>query len=231
MPPIPRPARAIAGLAIVALLTGTRTAAALDPYTPPIWNGVYAGLHGGMNWFDVAADPAGTLAISSGQFGGHVGFNYDMGPAIIGVEGDLNFETGSDSIPIDGADIRYPAFTGTGQFDVSSSGSLRARVGLPIANKALIYATAGYAWASTEYAINGRNGSTPVSYTHSMFFNGIAYGIGAEAFVTDNIAVRIEALRFDYASTPLTIERIGSTGVSIDPSSDVVRAGVSWKFN
>ena len=228
----PRPTRAIAGLAVVALLSATHPAAALDPYTPPIWNGVYAGLHGGMNWFEVTAEPdLGTLDISSGQFGAHVGLNYDAGMAVIGVEGDLNFEMGSYSITADSADLGFPGIAASGYVDVTSSGSLRARIGMPIANKALIYATAGYAWASTEYGVNGTYGGRPVSYARSMMFHGIAYGIGAEAFVTDNVVLRVEALRFDYADKPLTFERIGNTGVSIDPSSDVVRAGLSWRFN
>jgi hypothetical protein len=62
-------------------------------------------------------------------------------------------------------------------------------------------------------------------------FGGFVYGISAEAFLSRNIALRIEAPRYDYSEQTFSLPNAQNTVVTLDPSSDVIRAGISWRFN
>ena len=91
----------IAALAFVALAAANRADAAdlsLAPLykAPPIapaydWSGFYLGANGGGGWGRSHWDTAGRINTSGGLAGGTAGYNWQLGKAVLGVEGDLDW--------------------------------------------------------------------------------------------------------------------------------------------
>lgn len=185
----------------------------------PIWTGAYAGFHGGANWADADISSAGSFDSSAFAGGGHLGYNFAIGGLIAGIEGDLNY---------DGADVSFTtAGGGTGTLDADWNSSIRGRLGVPV-GPALFYATAGFAWSDKTLATTTAAGTTS-STSHT--FNGVVYGIGAEAYVLPNLSLRLEALRYDYGSENLSFSGATAAAQDVDPSDTVVRAGVTFHLN
>lgn len=197
-------------------MLGGEAAHAGDPLSP-IWTGVYLGVHGGMKWADVDTDfrDFDTSAVSGG---GHVGFNLGLGALVLGIEADATLDDVAFSYSTAGG--------GSRNFDTDWSGTIRGRIGIPV-GPALFYATAGYAW--TDVSISGREAGTSFSDNHR--FDGVVYGLGAEAYVLPNLSVRLEALRFDYSSDQLSIAGAAGVAEEFDPSDTVVRAGITFHLN
>jgi outer membrane immunogenic protein len=223
----PRPSRAYRSLALAALVATPASASDLEPFTVPIWTGAYAGLHGGANWLDVDTSLGQTFSFQSGLVGAHLGINYQYGGLVIGGEADLTYEMAEVSAAVDGADYGYSGIVAKATATQTASGSFRARLGVPIASSAMIYATGGYAWTTLDYKIAGVAAGTAFDAGSGSTFGGLVYGIGAEALVTPNIVLRIEALRYDYAEQTFSLPTGQETNLTIDPSSDVIRAGIS----
>ncbi len=187
------------------------TPAAAD--AAPIWNGAYAGVHGGVTWAEVDAPIIGQLDNRNAVWGVHAGYNLTNGRFVIGVEGDLNFDGAGFSHTIDGL--------GSATAETEWSASLRARMGMTFGS-ALIYGTVGYARLNAEGHENPIAGG---QNSISESFSGIVYGVGAEGLVTSNVSLRLEALRYDY-SIDHEIAR-----PFIDLNETVLRAGVTFHFN
>lgn len=226
-----RPDRALRGLAVAVLVATPASSNDLVPYTVPIWTGAYAGLHGGVNWLDIDTNAGDTFSFESGFGGIHLGINQQSGQIVFGGEVDINYETAEYSLSVDGADYGLPGVTASGKASQTASGSVRARVGLPISESTMLYATGGYAWTAIDYELAGLVGSVPVEAGSGSTFSGLVYGIGAESIVMPNVVLRIEALRYDYAEQTISLPGGATSNFAIDPSSEVIRAGVSWRFN
>lgn len=201
---------------------------------PSIWNGAYAGVHGGLNQIDIASEAFGYQVSEqqSSPFGGvHVGLQLGRGNLAAGIEADFNFETASQSATIDLAPFGAPMTLGA-KYQYDASASFRGRLGYTFDNM-MIYGTFGYAWASTSLDI----WATPGGTAHfSQSFDGLVYGGGIEAFVMPRVRLRVEALHYDYDGIKGDLPAFPSLGVSaskyeFDPSSTVVRAGVSFQLN
>lgn len=214
------PARsaAIASLLVPASLVLAEPATARGLLSP-IWTGIYAGIHGGADWTDVKTSGGLSFDSQTAAYGGHVGLNFSLGLVMIGVEADLGINSAEFGIGIVG-----PGATLTGE--VSAFGTARARLGIPL-GPALFYATAGYAWSDVEITIS----QAGASVSRATGFQGIVYGVGAEVMVLPSISVRLEALRYDYGSAQLDLGSLGRSADEFDPSSTVIRAGVSFRFN
>ena len=79
-----------------ALVMGAQAALAADVTVPIFfnyWTGAYAGLHGGWGWTSTQGLNA------SGDFGGgQVGYNYQIGNFVLGLEGDGAFANISQTV-------------------------------------------------------------------------------------------------------------------------------------
>lgn len=181
----------------------------------PIWTGAYVGLHGGVQWSDLDAGATSGLSAQGLTGGVHAGYNFSVSGLIIGLETDVST---SD------ADFRFTDGGDTFTFSPDWSGTVRGRVGVPF-GPALLYATLGYAWS--DATVSDRT----TKFSDSRRFDGVVYGIGAEAFVLPNLSVRLEALRFDYGSEQISIAGAGGAVEEFDPSDTVVRAGVTFHLN
>jgi outer membrane immunogenic protein len=212
--------RRISAVTVLALIGAPLTlsdAAKADNVLAPIWTGIYVGVQGGAQWSDIDTDFNSGFSTRGVSGGGHVGFNWGLSGLVVGVEADAN---------LDDASFSYSSVGNTTKLDTDWSGTVRARVGVPL-GPALLYATAGYAWS--DVSISDKSGGMSASGTHR--FDGIVYGVGAEAYVLPNLSVRLEALHFDYGSDQVSIAGAAGGVEEFDPSETVVRAGLTFHLN
>ena len=93
---------------------------------PPVynWTGLYVGVNGGGAWGRSSWDSTGSFDVTGGLVGGTLGYNLQMGPAVWGIEGDLDYSAAKGSAAC-GAGTCESAMTwlGTARGDRSSSSS------------------------------------------------------------------------------------------------------------
>src|SRR5580700_6172480 len=96
--------RVFLALVSLAALTGTAAAADLPPrmapqpyYKAPVavpvynWTGFYIGINGGGGFGRSTWDRTGSFNTSGGLVGGTVGYNYQFGQGVVGLEGDIDW--------------------------------------------------------------------------------------------------------------------------------------------
>ena len=210
------------------------TAAGAADWTMPVkgpravawnWSGFYLGGHAGYGWGrDPFSDPFGDIVLtginSSGFVGGfQAGANWQSGGWVGGLEVDISGTSikGSTS-GTSGSDTA----TMTDKF--AMLGSARARFGYAVWPNLLLYGTGGLAWTRFEQSQNQTDfGNT----TPSWRFGWVA-GVGAETRIgATNWLARVEYLHYDFGNSGFdSFARFTSGNLT----SDVVRAGLSYKF-
>src|SRR5262245_20140181 len=246
-------------VAIAALATSSAFAADMPvkapPAPPPVWSwaGFYIGAHGGYGWKQndfaevVQVSPTVTLGgIDSrgGVVGGQVGYNWQYGSWVVGLEVDGSAtRIRGDSDPVVRTFFNIP-ITDFKSDDVKYLGTARARVGVvPFANwNALLYGTPGLGWerverTETTITVNPPVTQTVTSTTPRDHFGWVA-GVGGELRLgASNWIARVEYLHYDFGTVEFTevVSTIGAPGNFADKGGrqtiDVVRGGLSYKFD
>lgn len=201
------------------------------------WTGFYIGVNGGFGGdkdkypIELGGVSIGDLNLtSSGGFGGgQIGYNYQTGNWVFGLEGDVQ-----------GADIRGELTANVGGLASLNAGSkidffatARGRVGYAW-DRVLLYATGGYAYAHANSFINvaaggivapgfGTGGS--VNSDH----NGWVAGGGVEYAMTQNLTFKTEYQYLNFERRTLISDGLGDS-LSLKPTVHTVRAGLNWKF-
>ena len=214
----PRRAVRAAGIAAPFVVwLGLATPAAAD-ILGTSWTGAYIGAQVGMSRTDFDTQQFGTFDTTRAAFGGHVGYNIGLGIVVVGVEADAMYANSKIGF----------STAGGGAVDVNSNwnGSVRARGGITV-GPALLYATAGWAWTGVSTVERTAVGT---SLKSSGTFDGVVYGIGAEAYVLPPVSIRFEALRYDYGTERLSVPGGIVTLSSVDRGDTVLRAAVTVHF-
>ena len=187
-------------------------------YPPaPIWAGFYAGGHAGYGWATVTADNSnlGNAKTSGGLTGVHVGYNWQTGNLVAGLEGDLTANW------MDG----HRAF-GSG-YDLAAksdwTSSMRVRLGYSFSN-VLIYATGGLAFARLGATIN--DGVTSIA--ENRWHSGYVIGGGIETKLSQMMSVRAEVLHYGFGDKEYSF---GGMTVPIRGDETVIRGGLTMHFN
>jgi outer membrane immunogenic protein len=171
-----------------------------QPLNAYSWAGPYLGGNVGYAWGEVSNNPARP----SGFVGGvQAGYNFQNGPWVFGIEGDIQAS---------GADDTFAPW----KFSNPWFGTMRGRGGYAL-NNILVYATAGLAFGE----LRGQTFGLTESHTTA----GWTAGVGAEVGLTPNWSAKLEYLFVDLSSSQFAI-----TGVSNGYSASVVRAGVNYRF-
>lgn len=192
-------------------------------YAPPpifTWTGAYIGANasyafgrytsGGSPYFGNAG---------GGLFGLTAGYNYQSGPLVVGVEGDIDFGGVSGT--------GYPAGGISGTGDLTTEGSVRARFGYAF-DHALFYITGGYTGANLKGSLSDLSVSPNLFVSQSTYLNGFVVGGGVEYALTRNISVKAEYLFNDYGSSGLFGGTRDSIGAGLALST--FRAGINYHF-
>ncbi len=217
---------------------------------PWTWSGFYIGGHAGYGWGrDPFIDPnEGTdsditiTGIHSNGFVGGIqaGANRQMGAWVGGVEVDLS-EAGikgstSVTVPLIGGATGTDTLTESDNFELL--GSARARVGYLFWPDVLLYGTGGLAWtrvveSNDETTVVTAGGTSSASSDTSVNWEfGWVAGLGVEARLwNSNWLGRIEYLHYDFGDSGSDFNNGAVTFSSGHLTTDVVRAGLSYKFD
>lgn len=273
-------------LLATAALAAAALAPAGGAHAQNSFTGFFLGLNGGYGFNDVSGDAsktrmftvpqnglnalnvggantAGTLSITGDKGGdgfvggGQVGYNYQLGYFVYGVETDLQYvgfgkaKPGVASYTVTGtsggigigakAGTQFPLSTSNAQFvDAGNAsldyyGSFRGKVGYAFDQATLLYLTGGLAYGGgTNRTVLGNSNDINVGY---------AAGGGLEYLFTPSLSGRVEAMYVSidqgngktaccvYSSTG-SVNAVPVTGGK-DRATDfaVVRAGVNYKFS
>lgn len=214
---------AVAGVLSTTAVSAADLAVAYQPttvaYSPSSafnWSGFYAGVNGGYGWGEYAPAGAPLSDKPKGVFGGvQVGYNYDLGGFVLGVEGDIQLANIKHSQTFPG---------GSGSFGIEQFGTVRARAGLAV-DRFLPYVTGGLAVANGN--INVAGGGAP--YNENKVHVGWTVGAGVEFAATDNITLKAEYLYADFGKATYA-GLVGGTSDEVHAKANIVRAGVNFKF-
>lgn len=195
---------------------------------PFSWTGFYAGLNAGGAWGQSTYTQVlpGTFAVPthtnqpSGFIGGfQVGYNWQTGSVVFGLEGDVDFLSASSSTVVFAATVSHNS-------RVSGLATLRGRLGVAM-DHTLVYATGGgaLAWLKNQFLDTGL--VTPTANRGSPAW-GWALGAGVEHAFGNAWSAKIE-----YIYTGFPTERVtNAAGYVYDftDSVSVVRAGINYHF-
>lgn len=250
----------LATLALVAL-GGTAFAADLPSRKGPVyapvapiftWTGFYVGVNAGVVFTDNNIRTSGNTAVTAGNVangfraaslsksdegftgGGQVGYNYQIGALVLGVEADIAYtdlKNRANFLSVRGDPSTYTS-------ELEYLGTVRARVGYAV-DRFLVYATGGLAYGEVKNSANffsfvapnalqfsGRKSDTEVGY---------AVGGGVEYAFTNNLSAKVEYLYYDLGKTNVTVAAVpaGANSYNAKFSNDghIVRAGLNYRFN
>jgi len=200
----------ILGLGAAALMLGASRAHAAQPGAE--WSGVYAGALTGAQWtsshFSLPGDTADALlsnhaSKTSWSGGGLIGFNYQTGNMVLGLEGDI---AGGDNkqqvtactVPDGCWTPAHDSFTTFNRLKEGWNGHLRARMGW-VSGQNLFYVAGGYSAARTRLDLVGNcynpgNPSVPLlfNFSRSKTVSGFNLGAGVERRIGPHLSVRAE---------------------------------------
>jgi outer membrane immunogenic protein len=224
------------GLVVLALAASVSAAAAADisqpaaapiykaaPVTPAYdWTGFYIGAMGGYGWSDqervTVGGVTGTTSstdLQGGFGGGTLGYNWQTGQAVFGLEADAawsGMQTTATTFGVALAD-KLQAF-----------GSVTGRIGWA-ANAALFYVKGGYAWADNQISASAFG----LTLSESQFHSGWTIGAGLEYMFVPNWSGKIEYMFADYQNANY-LTSIVPGGVGLGFTTNTVKAGINYHF-
>ena len=182
-------------------------------YAPTVfnWTGFYVGVNGGWAGGSSGADFGSP---NGGLIGGTVGYNYQIGQFVAGLEGDWDW-----------ADVNKSGVNGVaGAYSnkIDSLVTARARAGVAL-DRALLYVTAGYAGADDKVSAAIFPGVSSTDWR-----SGGAFGAGVEYAFTNNISAKAEYLYEPFGDKTYFDGAGGSAKSKLN--LNVVRAGLNYKF-
>ena len=215
------------GLVLVALGTAAASAADLPRRSTPVypdpvyapasaysWNGLYAG--GTVGYGFGSYTQTSFYSTASGiNLGATVGDNYQSGHLVVGAETDLSytsFQSKKNLTALSAKANTSPLFT------------LRGRLGMTM-DRALIYATAGYAGTDVKAQLVDTGNS--LLFDESHWHHGFVIGGGIEYAITRQFSVKAEYL---YATFDKHNAFAGVDTTRIALHQNIIRAGVNYHF-
>lgn len=231
--------RAFAAAAVVATASAAVAAdlpVKAPPLPPPGWSGPYGGVAGGFGvGHSDQTDPGpvplpvanletedGHYAVRGGLVGGTLGYNWQRGGWVYGIEGDASWADLKGSSSICGPNGPAPHPCGT---KLDALATVRGRVGHVAGANAdwLFYATGGVAVGD----IRGWDSLGPSS--GNDWRAGWTAGLGAETAFAPRWTAKLEYLYVDLGNAQVFNV---SPGVpeSVSFNAHIVRAGINYRF-
>jgi outer membrane immunogenic protein len=219
--------RVLFALVGLAALTGTAAAADLPPrpapapyYKAPVmapiynWTGFYIGINGGGGFGRSNWDSTGGFNTSGGLVGGTIGYNYQAGQAVFGLEGDIDWAN------INGTTNNFcPLGCKTSDNWLST---VRGRLGYA-ADRFMPYVTGGAAFGDIKANAPGFVGADNDKA-------GWTVGAGLEFAVAPNWSLKAEYLYVDLGKFNCGVSCGLTTTNNVSFTTNLVRAGVNYRF-
>ena len=182
------------------------------------WTGFYVGINGGGGWgHSDWSNPSGTAdaKLSGSLVGGTLGYNYQVGQAVFGLEGDIDWSN------IHGSTTTAPCTTMSCETRNSWLGTARGRIGYAF-DRFMPFVTGGAAFGDVK--------ASPVGFAGVRDARvGWTLGGGLEAAIAGPWTAKVEYLYVDLGKTNCPV---GSCAVSTDVNfhTNLVRAGLNYRF-
>jgi outer membrane immunogenic protein len=220
-----------AGMLVLAVVSMTAAAHAADiarrpamptkapAYEPPFtWSGAYLGINGGWGFghstWDVLGIGSTDFNINGGVVGGTLGYNWQMGAMVLGLEGDLDW---SD---IKGSTANAVCVGGICETRNNWLATTRGRVGYAF-GRMMPYITGGAAFGDVKSSTAlGSETETRVGWT---------LGGGVEAAIVGPWSAKVEYLYSDLGKANCSAATCG-TSTDVDFRSNLVRGGINYHF-
>jgi len=215
-----------AAAAILAATTALPFAAQAQGNSNDQWSGFYAGLNAGGLWSSTSASivenntGGGFNGTSSGFVGGaQAGYNYLIGPVLLG--GEIDFQGSTLTGGVTGG--AGPSFISATQ-SIPWFSTFRARVGYPVGS-VMPYLTGGAVWGQQRLAgFDSQFGS----FDSSNNFWTYTFGGGVEGHINDRWSAKLEYLWIGSPDTPLSTP--ATTSISERSIGNLVRVGFNYRF-
>jgi outer membrane immunogenic protein len=250
--------RLLAGVAALILATAAAHAADMPVKAPvfkaaplpPTWTGAYAGINVGYSFgndsyrFSAGGppDPAASLTEPRGAvLGGQVGYNWQLGNVVLGVEGDAQW-TKQDATGCAGPLCVVNQVPETDarlvEHRLTWFMTLRGRAGWE-QNGWLFYFTGGGAWAGLREYDSVVIDFIPGTVVHDATLFGYAAGLGTEVRVSSHVTAKFEYLHLDFGGLTNFSHNTGSSGpISFDVmtmttsrvTDNIFRIGINYQF-
>jgi opacity protein-like surface antigen len=199
------------------------------------WNGFYIGAYMGADWGHTkwsfadgsSIDPhfAGLLS------GGEIGYNYQVGKWVFGVEGDIGWTNARGAQPC------QTDFFHNCEINGNWLSTATARVGYAYWDRLLAYVKAGAVIAQDQAQVVCDTGSRPTiltvtldgcpSQSDSKTRAGWTVGWGTEFGLTQNLSVKTETMYFDLGSDRYNV---GGTPIDIQKNGFISTVGLHYRF-
>jgi outer membrane immunogenic protein len=239
--------------AIAALIAGPGVAADLPVRAPaykaaPLaavwsWSGLYIGIDGGYGFGNdpfsqTVVRPGGNaasfeksvVAPKGGFFGGQMGYNWQVGNIVFGVEGDAQWSGQHDKVCgfLCEAAVGFVEAT-TVEQKLKWFATARGRLGW--ANESyLLYVTGGGAWAGIDETDAFIDAGLTFVAGSSRTKSGWAVG-GIETRLWGDWTAKLEYLHIDLGSATSVLPVSGASIITDSRiRDDIVRAGINYKF-
>jgi outer membrane immunogenic protein len=210
---------AMASLANAADLPRQMYSKAPPPMAAPYynWTGFYIGINGGGAWGTSTWDSTAGFDVSGGMIGGTIGYNWQTGPWVLGVEGDLDWASVKGSTAVVGC------VTANCSTENTWLGTVRGRVGYAF-DRFMPYITGGVAFGGVDASQAPFPGGSSTQV-------GWAVGAGLEFAVINNLTAKIEYLHYDLGSFTCGLNcGNGVINDEVSFNANVVRGGLNLRF-
>lgn len=230
-----------------------RTAAPAPIFTvaPFSWNGFYVGVNAGLITASTTLtgyNPGGVdgycwsddcsynteKSRTGGIFGAQIGYNFQTGNLVLGVEADIGWSSATKS--------HRAAFTDDytyGKTGVGAIGTARLRLGYSF-DRALVYLTGGLAYGKVEkvgdsYAFQDGGSDSRGTLTAGGWKAGWTVGAGVEYAINNNWSVKAEGLYYDLGAKSGVSTAPGdgytwTSGVRSKTDGVIARLGLNYRF-
>jgi outer membrane immunogenic protein len=178
----------------------------------PTWAGFYIGAMGGYG-----SEDGGFASMKGGFAGGTVGYNWQQGSLVYGLEADAAWADISASAT---GFVPGLGLVGVGS-KIDTTGSARGRIGYAF-GPTLVYATGGYAWAENKLSASALG----TSISDSKFLSGYAVGAGVEYMIAPKWSVKAEYLYKSFEGKSYFSGAVPTGDLNIH----TVQVGVNYHF-
>jgi outer membrane immunogenic protein len=189
----------------------TKAPALVSPLTN--WSGFYVGVMGGYGW----SNDSGGNNFKGGFGGGTLGYNWQAGQFVFGLEGDVAAASIKASGTSDGVSV-----TDT----IRALGSATGRLGYAV-DSVLLYAKGGYAFANNR--VNALSGGA--SFTESKTHSGWTVGGGVEYMFLPRWSAKAEYMYSDFGSKNYFSNVVVGGIDSGRQQIHTVKAGINYHLN
>jgi outer membrane immunogenic protein len=228
------------GIAVAGVVTSVISAQAADlparsnppafykapPDTAFNWNGFYVGMNAGYAWGHSSwSDPAvgadsGKFHTGGGLVGGQLGYNWQTGAVVLGIETDADWMSVKGSTAGLGG-VCLADGGGMCQTQQSWVGTTRGRLGYAF-DRWLPYVTGGVAYGNIQAV-------QPTSTTASTNVGWTA-GTGLEYGIDRNWSAKVEYLHIDLGTATLFGSASGTSTLAVPASNNLVRTGINYHW-